>query len=51
VGENESFDLLKSLEDTLAAQQSAGASPTAIDRTRSLLGLMTNLDYMSGLGL
>jgi hypothetical protein len=51
VGEDEPFDLLKSLEDTLAAQQAAGAGPSAVERTDSLVNLMRNLDYMSGLGL
>jgi hypothetical protein len=51
VPEDQPFDLLASLEDTLSAQQQTGASPAAIDRTQSLLDLMTNLDYMSNLGL
>lgn len=47
----EPFDLLANLEETLRVQQEAKASETAIFRTRSLLNLMTNLNYMGNLGL
>ncbi|MFP4139772.1 MAG: hypothetical protein ACLFVY_04360 [Phycisphaerae bacterium] len=47
----EPFDLLASLKETLRVQEEAQASETAIFRTRSLLNLMTNLNYMGNLGL
>jgi len=47
----EPFDLLASLKETLRVQEEAPASETAIFRTRSLLNLMTNLNYMGNLGL
>jgi hypothetical protein len=49
--EEEPYNLLSRLQETLDIQEEAQASETAISRTRTLLNLMTNLNYMGNLGL
>lgn len=49
--DEEPYNLLDRLNETLQIQEEAHASETAISRTRTLLNLMTNLNYMGNLGL